>query len=894
VNWHHLRRTIAARREWRGREQADCQLIERSDLFDLGWYLAQYPQVARSGIDPILDYVRRGACEGRNPNPLFEGDWYLARYPDAQATGLNPLIHYLLHGAAEGRDPGPFFDTRWYVAQHPELNSRRRAIERRAFPAALELVDFGEGAEPQTSPQAESRRADSPPASINPLAHYLQDGWHKGALPFEPARVLAGMKVAVTVHLFYADLWLEIVGWLRNIPIGYDLFVSVPRENAGALGALVLRDHPQAQVLEVPNAGRDVGALFAVLPRVLAGNYSVLCKLHSKKGTECPAAWRDLLLRGLLANKMLVTKILHAFADDPELALVGAREVYLSGASQMTQNREKLEEIVRSLHPGRSSPDNWGFFAGTMFWARLDFFRSLAQCGDCIRSFEGDNTRSDGQLAHALERMFGVLAALEGKRIGLTEITGARPLEGMVQVMQAPGQPWEGSFVRILKGHALRMSGDLPFAQKLQPHGRTKSVALRRMQRVLGCSGIATFMGIGAPGVSARFPKLSRYTLRSLELAWWTATLQIVPRLLEFCVNRLHVRLVASSPLFDRNWYLERYPDVRAAGVDPALHYVRHGSVGYHDPGPCFDTAWYLAYYCDVAAAGINPLVHYLRHGAKESRHARPSEIVIGEVTDAALCCRKLPRAAGEIALFVTHSPDGRLKPHVRHYLEALRRHGISPVLIVANDVEFCEPDGALLALLDGLYIRQNIGYDFAAWAHVLRENPGLLGADILYLINDSTVGPLNEEKFAELLRRVRSSKSDVVGLTDNYERGWHIQSYFLALKCTALSFPALAAFIAKIKNLSEKKAVINAYEVRFAPTLQAAGLRCEVLFPASKAYNPSLADWRALIGSGFPFVKLAALRNSLRSFGGADWRKVLQSEGFDYRLAEEALAPQP
>jgi lipopolysaccharide biosynthesis protein len=249
----------------------------------------------------------------------------------------------------------------------------------------------------------------------------------------------------------------------------------------------------------------------------------------------------------------------------------------------------------------------------------------------------------------------------------------------------------------------------------------------------------------------------------------------------------------------------------------------------------------------------------------------------------------------------VTHSPDGRLKPHVRHYLASLARHGVHPVLIVAADGEFCAPDADLLALVDGLYVRQNVGYDFAAWAHVLRENRQLLECDILYLVNDSTIGPLSERKFEELLARVRSSESDLVGLTDSYERGWHIQSYFIALKPAALSSPAFWAFIAKVKNLADKKDVVNAYETRFAPTLQAAGLRCEVFFPAHTSHNPSLMDWRALSGSGLPFVKLAALRSSWsinswrsyswRSFGNAGWRRILQSEGFDCRLAEEALA---
>ena len=194
------------------------------------------------------------------------------------------------------------------------------------------------------------------------------------------------MKIAVVVHLFYADLWDEIAGYLKNIPIEFDLFASVPRENAHALREVVLCDHPQAQVIEVPNAGRDVGAFFALFDRVLAGNYSVLCKLHSKKGSLHPDAWRDLLLRGLLGNKMLVARILHAFACEPELALVGPRELYLFGPDQITLSRQKVEELTRSLYPGQRLPAVWGFFAGTMFWARPKFFSSpcARRRSDCL------------------------------------------------------------------------------------------------------------------------------------------------------------------------------------------------------------------------------------------------------------------------------------------------------------------------------------------------------------------------------------------------------------------------------------------------------------------------------------------------------------------------------
>jgi len=84
------------------------------------------------------------------------------------------------------------------------------------------------------------------------------------------------------------------------------------------------------------------------------------------------------------------------------------------------------------------------------------------------------------------------------------------------------------------------------------------------------------------------------------------------------------LRLVSGSGLFDRDWYLQRNPDVAEAGVNPVRHYVRRGGAEGRDPNPLFDSDWYLQQYPDVAQAGENPLVHYLRHGATEGRDPNP------------------------------------------------------------------------------------------------------------------------------------------------------------------------------------------------------------------------------------------------------------------------------
>jgi hypothetical protein len=71
--------------------------------------------------------------------------------------------------------------------------------------------------------------------------------------------------------------------------------------------------------------------------------------------------------------------------------------------------------------------------------------------------------------------------------------------------------------------------------------------------------------------------------------------------------------VIAWSGLFDREWYLENYPDVAAWGIDPIRHYVQHGATEGRNPNSSFDTRTYLSFNPDVAAAGVNPFAHYLR-----------------------------------------------------------------------------------------------------------------------------------------------------------------------------------------------------------------------------------------------------------------------------------------
>lgn len=243
-----------------------------------------------------------------------------------------------------------------------------------------------------------------------------------------------------------------------------------------------------------------------------------------------------------------------------------------------------------------------------------------------------------------------------------------------------------------------------------------------------------------------------------------------------------------------------------------------------------------------------------------------------------------------EIALFVTHSRSGKIKPHVLPWLRALKAEGLGIFLIATVDRPVDLP-AELFDLADALMVRRNAGYDFAAWAHALKLFPQLYGAHVLYLVNDSTLPATGDRPLGAVVERMRNSDADLVGLTESHEWRWHVQSYFVAVKRRLLSSRGFHGFMDDLRLLTRKDHVIRAYEVRLAEMAEETGHAVEILFPSATAINPTLFGWRELIADGMPLVKLLLLRGTFETADIGGWRDLLAEAGFDVGLAEAALA---
>jgi hypothetical protein len=222
-----------------------------------------------------------------------------------------------------------------------------------------------------------------------------------------------------------------------------------------------------------------------------------------------------------------------------------------------------------------------------------------------------------------------------------------------------------------------------------------------------------------------------------------------------------------------------------------------------------------------------------------------------------------------ELCLFVTHAASPALKPHVVDHVTALLDAGIAVVLIANADIELSslQVPAELVGRLHGCLVRENIGLDFAAWAHaycLLKPNSI---ERRLYLINDSIIGPLDRGAYDVLLGRIRGATADAVGLTSNPDPHPHLQSFYLVFNERLLRSATLDAFLRSVVNMPQKQNVIDCYEIWLSPFLQRSGFQTTAIFPNFSKLPPpkrndTLLAWRELVDAGFPFIKSMVLRD--------------------------------
>lgn len=540
-------------------------------LFNADWYLEQYPDVAAAGMDPWQHFIRHGMSEQRLPCPvaalsLEEQLW------QGHASALEPLQALARQQGLEGAIAGWVLG-RWHAAHgnhtlaepllwHFFTEPAARLVVRHAGPC---LLLFSALWHQNKTDEAESWLANShwPPVPDLALARLMLPQHHRlttlnrffqahGLCPVELQNPNAGLILDnLTANAVPA---VQRRRWWQRMPL---VTVIMPCYNASATIATALRSLQQQswknlEILVVDDASTDDSA-------------ELIAKLAAQDN-------RITLLRHQVNQGAYA-------ARNSALAVAKGHFITIHDCDDWS-HPQKIERQTSTLLASRHA------VACVSHWVR------------CTPEVNVTTWRQEESWTHrnVSSLMFRRLVL---RKLGFWDkVSVNADTEYYYRILKRFGT---AAIAEVMPGIPLAFGrvDAQSLTQQSHSHLRTQYLenGLRRRYHEAAQQWHST--------ASAHNLYLSQAPGRRPFSA-------PVPMCRGTEAQKAHnlALLAQQSGLFDAAWYLRRYPDVAAAGMDPWQHYLHHGHKEDRDPGPRFSGSGYQ--FSVPEARDQNPLLHLL------------------------------------------------------------------------------------------------------------------------------------------------------------------------------------------------------------------------------------------------------------------------------------------
>jgi len=223
--------------------------------------------------------------------------------------------------------------------------------------------------------------------------------------------------VAITLHLYYQDLWDEFKK--KIVPLLNEtthLYITVNEETKYTNDMRKIAK----EVYVVKNKGTDFGPFVYIWKKIRKNGYKYVLKLHGKKSTHIKnntkrdygTIWRMELVNSIISDHDKFQSVL-SFMDEHENIFMAGSQLHFHDENKESidhPNRLNCLDSINKLMQYVDSDYHGCFFGGSVFLTTskyLNLFFSNFDLDELYDSFE-DYHNSDGKLlAHAMERVIG-------------------------------------------------------------------------------------------------------------------------------------------------------------------------------------------------------------------------------------------------------------------------------------------------------------------------------------------------------------------------------------------------------------------------------------------------------------------------------------------------------
>jgi lipopolysaccharide biosynthesis protein len=241
----------------------------------------------------------------------------------------------------------------------------------------------------------------------------------------------APLSIVAVAHIYYEEMTDEILDRLDTLPHPYDLVITTTDDTKKTAIQHVLDRRGTTGDIRVveSNRGRAESAFFIGCRDVINNDkYDLIVKIHSKKSPQVGQAVGGLFKRHLFENLLnspaYTANVLRLFQQHSSLGMVFPPIIHMGHPTlghAWFSNRENAEKEAKRLGITVPFDDSTPIAPyGTMFIARPQALRRIANAGYQYTDFPDGPDWHDGMLAHVLERLMGYAALTDGYHIRQT------------------------------------------------------------------------------------------------------------------------------------------------------------------------------------------------------------------------------------------------------------------------------------------------------------------------------------------------------------------------------------------------------------------------------------------------------------------------------------------
>lgn len=220
--------------------------------------------------------------------------------------------------------------------------------------------------------------------------------------------------ILVHCHVFYPSLLPELVRSWQHIPNRKVVITTSLAYFIPAIERVMSRLERSEYVIHaVPNRGRDIAPLLLACGASLLDDRDVILHCHTKRSVHVhnsfASGWRDSMLISTLSHDITFENVLPLFSQPSTALIFPWPHQFVAHNMNWGANYSTCSMLMNLIATPTPRYTYLYFPAGSFFWMRASLLRPLLELDLRFSDFNPEPLPNDGSLAHALERILGLL-----------------------------------------------------------------------------------------------------------------------------------------------------------------------------------------------------------------------------------------------------------------------------------------------------------------------------------------------------------------------------------------------------------------------------------------------------------------------------------------------------